>query len=74
MVSIVVPNIPKIIVSVSVRLSFSLIKINARIAAKTGPVVNDIVEDKARGIKAIAAYWHDLDIKLSSDLRNNILI
>ena len=52
----VVPRIPKIIVTISVALNFSLIKQKANIAAKIGPLVKLIVLDRASGIYAIAAY------------------
>eukprot|EP00355_Strombidium_rassoulzadegani_P007275 CAMPEP_0168613926 /NCGR_PEP_ID=MMETSP0449_2-20121227/3705_1 /TAXON_ID=1082188 /ORGANISM="Strombidium rassoulzadegani, Strain ras09" /LENGTH=88 /DNA_ID=CAMNT_0008654579 /DNA_START=707 /DNA_END=973 /DNA_ORIENTATION=+ len=70
----VVPNIPNVMVTDSTRLNLSLISTKARAAAKTGPVVKLIVLDRAKGMKAMAAYCIDFDTRLSRDLKRRIFI
>jgi hypothetical protein len=55
-------------------LNFSRIKTKAKIAAKIGPVVKLIVLESARGIKAIAAYCMDFEIKFKKERRIRNLI
>jgi hypothetical protein len=43
-------------------------------AAKTGPVVKLMVLEMARGMKAMAEYWHDLETRAREALRNRALI
>ena len=65
---------PMAIATISARVNFSLIRRNAIMAAKIGPVVKLIQLESVRGMRLIAAYCIVLEIILRKARLNTSLI